>query len=269
MELFVLSAGGLTQSKIMNLRGWVQGRKVLVLIVSGASHNLISTRLVEESGLKSEDVPPYNVYLGDGAALSYDGNCWLLCLTTDSLADARYPGAASLGDAVGGMATTRINSKHFLFWFRSHTAKEVKWGRDYKAIVQSLSPLIPPIFSSDESACCSEWNAAMERLTGWKRDEVIGKLLPGEICGSFCRLKGQDNLTNVMILIYRGISGQDYEKLPVGFFYRNGEFIQSSIIANKRIDVGGNILGCFCFLQVVTSDLNQFSEEHKPISREN
>ncbi|WVZ25211.1 hypothetical protein V8G54_003755 [Vigna mungo] len=178
-------------------------------------------------------------------------------------------GAASLGDAVGGMATTRINSKHFLFWFRSHTDKEVKLGGDYKAIVQSLSPLIPPIFSSDESACCSEWNAAMERLTGWKRDEVIGKLLPSEIFGSFCRLKGQDNLTNVMILIYRGISGQDYEKLPVGFFDRNGEFIQSSIIANKRIDAGGNILGCFCFLQVVTSDLNQLSEEHKPISREN
>ncbi|WVZ11461.1 hypothetical protein V8G54_015991 [Vigna mungo] len=154
------------------------------------------------------------------------------------------------------MATTRINSKHFLFWFKSHTAKEVKWGGDYKAIVQSLSLLIPPIFSSDESVCCSEWNAAMETLTGWKRDEVIGKLLLGEICRSFIRLKGQDNLTNVIILIYRGISGQDYEKLPVGFFDRNGEFIQSSITANKRIDAGGNILGCFFFLQVVTSDLN-------------
>ncbi|XP_014499671.1 phytochrome E isoform X2 [Vigna radiata var. radiata] len=448
----------------------------------------------------------------DGAALFYDGNCWLLGtspteaqvkdiaewllsnhgdstgLTTDSLADAGYPGAASLGDAVCGMATARINSKHFLFWFRSHTAKEVRWGGakhhpedrddggkmnprssfkaflevvkskslpwevseinaihslqlmirdsfqdteitgpktsnyvqktdtstgamdelssvalemvrlietatvpifgvdsdgvingwnskiaeltglqgseamgksmvneiihadscdtfkntlsralqvfageedksvelkikhfgiqqqqkvvylmvnactsrdytdsvvgvcfvgkdityekmvqdkfiklegDYKTIVQSLSPLIPPIFSSDESACCSEWNAAMERLTGWKRDEVIGKLLPGEIFGSFCRLKGQDTLTNFMILIYRGISGQDSEKLPFGFFDRNGEFVESYITANKRIDAGGNILGCFCFMQVVTPDLNHSSEEHKPRGREN
>ena len=45
-----------------------------------------------------------------------------------SLADAGYPGAASLGDAVCGMAVAYITEKDFLFWFRSHTAKEIKWG---------------------------------------------------------------------------------------------------------------------------------------------
>ncbi|KAJ1440050.1 Signal transduction histidine kinase, dimerization/phosphoacceptor domain [Sesbania bispinosa] len=446
----------------------------------------------------------------DGAALYYDGNCWLLGttptesqvkdiaewllsnhgdstgLTTDSLAEAGYPGAALLGDAVCGMATARINSRHFLFWFRSHTAKEVKWGGakhhpedkddggkmnprssfkaflevvkskslpwevseinaihslqlimrdsfqdtentgqktlnyiqksdpatgggvdelssvafemvrlietatvpifgvdsgglingwnvkiaeltglqtseamgkslvnevvhadsretvtnilsralqghedknvemkmkhfglheqkevvylmvnactsrdytnavvgvcfvgqdityekvvldkfiklegDYKAIIQSLNPLIPPIFASDENACCSEWNAAMERLSGWKRDEVIGKMLPGEIFGSFCRLKGQDTLTNFMIVLYRGISGQDSEKLPFGFFDRNGEFIEAYITANKRIDAGGNMIGCFCFLQIVSTGVNQPSERHRAKGKEN
>ncbi|XP_061351790.1 phytochrome E isoform X2 [Gastrolobium bilobum] len=444
----------------------------------------------------------------DGAALYYDGNCWLLGttptesqvkdiaewllnnhgdstgLTTDSLADAGYPGAASLGDAVCGMATARINSRHFLFWFRSHTAKEMKWGGakhhpedkddggklnprssfkaflevvkskslpwevseinaihslqlimrdsfqdtenagpktlnyihkndtamggmdelssvafemvrlietatvpifgvdsgglingwnakiaeltglqaseamgkslvnevvhedshetiknilsramqgqedknvelkikqfgfhqpkevvyimanactsrdytnaivgvcfvgqdityekvvldkfiklegDYKAIIQSLNPLIPPIFASDENACCSEWNAAMERLTGWKKDEILGKMLPGEIFGSFCRLKGQDTLTNFMIMLYRGMSGQDLEKFPFGFFDRNGKFIEAYITANKRIDAGGNMIGCFCFLQIVSTDLNQPSDGHRPQSRE-
>ena len=88
----------------------------------------------------------------DGAALYYGGKCWLLGVTptesqvkdiaewlltnhgdstglsTDGLANAGYPGAALLGDEVCGMATARITSKDFLFWFRSHTAKEVKWG---------------------------------------------------------------------------------------------------------------------------------------------
>ncbi|KAL2494593.1 Phytochrome E [Forsythia ovata] len=88
----------------------------------------------------------------DGAALYYGGKCcllgvtpteaqvkdiaeWLLNshgdstgLSTESLADAGYPGAALLGDAVCGMATARITSTDFLFWFRSHTAKEIKWG---------------------------------------------------------------------------------------------------------------------------------------------
>ncbi|MED6217557.1 hypothetical protein PIB30_018951 [Stylosanthes scabra] len=395
----------------------------------------------------------------DGAALYYDGSCWLLGttpsesqvkdiaewllsthgdstgLSTDSLADAGYPGAALLGDAVCGMAMARISSRHFLFWFRSHTAKEVKWGGakhhpedkddggkmnprssfkaflevvksksspweaseinaihslqlimrdsfhnaensgikainyiqrsdtssggidelssvalemvrlietatvpifgvdtdglingwnakiaeltgfpateaigkslvnevvhvdsranleniqsralqgqditcekivldkfvklegDYKAIIQSLNPLIPPIFASDESACCSEWNAAMERITGWKRDEVIGKLLPGEIFGSFVRLKSQDTLTNFMILLYRGISGQEFDKFPFGFFDRNGEFIEAYITANKRIDTSGNMIGCFCFLQIVSRDPNKPSDGQNP-----
>jgi PAS domain-containing protein len=88
----------------------------------------------------------------DGAALLYGKRLWLLGttpteaqildiadwllehhrdstgLSTDSLAEAGYPGAASLGDAVCGIAAARITSKDFLFWFRSHTAKEIIWG---------------------------------------------------------------------------------------------------------------------------------------------
>uniref|UniRef100_A0A8R7U7D1 Phytochrome B n=1 Tax=Triticum urartu TaxID=4572 RepID=A0A8R7U7D1_TRIUA len=45
---------------------------------------------------------------------------------------------------------------------------------DYKAIVHNPNPLIPPIFASDENICCSEWNTAMEKLTGWSRGEVVG-----------------------------------------------------------------------------------------------
>ncbi|KAL7243301.1 hypothetical protein ACSBR1_015661 [Camellia fascicularis] len=67
--------------------------------------------------------------------------------------------------------------------------KFIRLQGDYKAIIQNLNPLIPPIFASDENACCSEWNAAMEKLTGWMRNEIIGKMLPGEIFGGFCQLK--------------------------------------------------------------------------------
>ncbi|GAU21123.1 hypothetical protein TSUD_10410 [Trifolium subterraneum] len=147
--------------------------------------------------------------------------------------------------------------------------KFVKLEGDYKAIMQSLNPPIPPIFASDENACCSEWNATMERLTGWKRDEVIGKMLLGEIFGTFCRLKGQDTLTDFMILLYRGISGQqDSEKSPFGFYDRNGEFIEAYITTNKRTDASGDIIGCFCILQIVTVDTNQPSQGHKSNLRE-
>nr|AHZ63800.1 neochrome [Paraphymatoceros hallii] len=95
----------------------------------------------------------------DGAALLYGGRLWALgtapaseeqvqdladwvmdwaademasgagVACTDSLAEAGYPRAEELGDAVCGVAAARITpNADFLFWFRSHTAKEVKWG---------------------------------------------------------------------------------------------------------------------------------------------
>lgn len=146
--------------------------------------------------------------------------------------------------------------------------KFIRLQGDYKAIIQSLNPLIPPIFASDENACCSEWNAAMEKLTGWTRDDVIGKMLPGEIFGGFCRLKGQDTLTKFMIVLYQGISGQDIEKFPLGFFDRKGNFVEVILTASKRTDAGGNIIGCFCFLQIFLPDLQQPLDGHKQEGRE-
>lgn len=146
--------------------------------------------------------------------------------------------------------------------------KFIRLQGDYKAIIQSLNPLIPPIFASDENVCCSEWNAAMEKLTGCMREEVMGKMLPGEIFGGVCRLKGRDTLTKFMILLYRGISGQDTEKFPFGFFDKNGKFLEVFLTTNKRTDAGGNVVGCFCFLQIVVPDLQQALEGCRQEDRE-
>ncbi|WVY99344.1 hypothetical protein V8G54_025414 [Vigna mungo] len=66
MELSALSAGGLTTSETMKLRGRIGNREVLVLIDSGASHNFISKSLVEELGMAAKEKQPYFVSLGDG-----------------------------------------------------------------------------------------------------------------------------------------------------------------------------------------------------------
>ncbi|KAL9676341.1 hypothetical protein QQ045_004555 [Rhodiola kirilowii] len=88
----------------------------------------------------------------DGAALLYKNKVWRmgispsesqlqdianwLCihhtdstgLSTDSLYDAGFPGALSLGNGVCGMAAVKITPRDMLFWFRSHTAAEIRWG---------------------------------------------------------------------------------------------------------------------------------------------
>ncbi|KAG2306049.1 hypothetical protein Bca4012_084874 [Brassica carinata] len=128
---------------------------------------------------------------------------------------------------------------------------------DYKAIVHSPNPLIPPIFAADENTCCLEWNTALEKLTGWSRSEVIGKMLVGEVFGSYCRLKGPDALTKFMIVLHNAIGGQETDKFPFPFFDRNGKFVQALLTANKRVNLDGKVIGAFCFLQIPSPELQQ------------
>ncbi|CAH8340875.1 unnamed protein product [Eruca vesicaria subsp. sativa] len=128
---------------------------------------------------------------------------------------------------------------------------------DYKAIVHSPNPLIPPIFAADENTCCLEWNTALEKLTGLSRSEVIGKMLVGEVFGSYCRLKGPDALTKFMIVLHNAIGGQETDKFPFPFFDRNGKFVQALLTANKRVNLEGKVVGAFCFLQIPSPELQQ------------
>ncbi|KAM7280036.1 hypothetical protein ACFE04_007170 [Oxalis oulophora] len=128
---------------------------------------------------------------------------------------------------------------------------------DYKAIVHSPNPLIPPIFASDENTCCLEWNTAMEKLTGWARGDIIGKMLVGEVFGNCGQLEGSDAFTKLMIVLHNAIIGQDTEKLPFTFFDRNGKYVQALLTANKRVNMEGHIIGAFCFLQIASPELQE------------
>ncbi|KAE9445948.1 hypothetical protein C3L33_22150, partial [Rhododendron williamsianum] len=260
----------------------------------------------------------------------------VLRLSTESLADAGYSGASILGDAICGMATARITSKDFLFWFRGHSVKEVKWGGamhnpvdkdddDGKERLDELSSVAGemvrlietasgPIFGVDSVGFINGWNAKIAELTRLQASEAMGKSLLDEIvhedsCGVaenlICRaLQGEeeknvelklqklgqneqksdiyimasacasrDYTNNVVGVCFVGqditsekvvmdkfirlqvIGGQDPEKFPFGFFDRKGEYVEVVLMADKRTDEDGNIIGCFCFLQNVVSDV--------------
>ncbi|KAL0376351.1 UNVERIFIED_CONTAM: Phytochrome B [Sesamum calycinum] len=413
---FLMQAFGLQLNMELQLASQLLEKHVL------RTQTLLCDMLLRDSptGIVTQSPSIMDLVKCDGAALYYQGNYhplgvtpteaqikdiveWLLAfhgdstgLSTDSLADAGYPGAATLGDAVCGMAVAFITSRDFLFWFRSHTAKEIKWGGakhhpqdkddadtkrfiwdadagnsnavvpaqagnlelqgmdelssvakemvrlietatapifavgvegringwnakvaeltglsveealgkslvhdlvhkeseeiahkllfhalkgkedknvelrlktfgtetskkdvylvvnacsskdhtnnivgvcfvgqdvteqkvtmdkfihiqgDYKAIVHSPNPLIPPIFASDENTYCSEWNTAMEKLTGWSRGDVIGKMLVGRYW-KLLSAQGPDAMTKFMIVLHNAIGGQDTDKFPFSF----------------------------------------------------
>ncbi|KAK1317642.1 Phytochrome A [Acorus calamus] len=132
---------------------------------------------------------------------------------------------------------------------------------DYKAIVESPSPLIPPIFGADEFGWCSEWNPAMVKISGWRRNEVIDKMLLGEVFGTqvaCCRLKNQDAFVNLGVVINNAMTGQlEVEKVPFSFFSRGGRHVECLLSVTRKIDGDGLVTGVFCFLHITSQELQQ------------
>ncbi|KAK7259055.1 hypothetical protein RIF29_24649 [Crotalaria pallida] len=131
---------------------------------------------------------------------------------------------------------------------------------DYKAIVQNRNPLIPPIFGIDGFGWCCEWNPAMTKLTGWKRDEVMDKMLLGEVFGTqtaCCRLKNQEAFVNFSIIVNKAMAGLETEKVSLGFFSKKGKYVECLLSVNKKLDIEGLVTGVFCFLQLPSPELQQ------------
>ncbi|KAI3694991.1 hypothetical protein L1987_77978 [Smallanthus sonchifolius] len=132
--------------------------------------------------------------------------------------------------------------------------------RDYKAIVHSPNPLIPPIFGTDEFGWCSEWNQAMTELSGLSREEVIGKMLLGEVFGTHgacCRLGNEEAFINFSIVRNKVMTNQEAEKISFGFFAKSGNYVDCMLCASKRVDNKGVVTGLFCFLKLASKDLQQ------------
>ncbi|KAJ0255040.1 Phytochrome C [Hirschfeldia incana] len=142
---------------------------------------------------------------------------------------------------------------------------------DYARIMWSPSTLIPPIFMTTENGLCSEWNDAMQKLSGIKREEAVNKMLLGEVFtsnDSCCRLQDHDTLTKLRIALNAVSSGQDnVEKLSFGFYHRDGTFIEALLSANKRTDIEGKVTGVLCFLQVPSPEL-QYALQVQRISEQ-
>ncbi|KAF8046658.1 hypothetical protein N665_3544s0001, partial [Sinapis alba] len=145
---FLMQAFGLQLNMELQLALQVSEKRVLRM------QTLLCDMLLRDSpaGIVTQSPSIMDLVKCNGAAFLYRGKYyslgvapseaqindiveWLLAnhsdstgLSTDSLVDAGYPRAAALGDAVCGMAVAYITKRDFLFWFRSHTEKEIKWG---------------------------------------------------------------------------------------------------------------------------------------------
>ncbi|KAK0589345.1 hypothetical protein LWI29_013023 [Acer saccharum] len=150
------------------------------------------------------------------------------------------------------------------------TDKYTRIQGDYVNIVRSPSALISPIFMTDEHGRCLEWNDAMEKLSGLKREEATDWMLLGEVftVNSFgCRVKNVDTLTKLRIILNTVIAGQDADKLLFGFFDQQGKYVEGLLSANKRTDAEGKLTGALCFMHVTSPEL-QYALQVQRISEQ-
>ncbi|KAK8961711.1 Phytochrome C [Platanthera guangdongensis] len=137
---------------------------------------------------------------------------------------------------------------------------------DYTAIIRNPSALIPPIFMIDEHGRCTEWNSAMQEVSGLKRGNVIDKMIVGEVFtlqSSGCRVKDHATLTKLKILLNGVMSGEGGEKLLFGFYDVKGKCVESLLSAAKKEDVEGKVTGVLCFLYVGSPELQHALQVQK------
>ncbi|CAI6002533.1 unnamed protein product [Closterium sp. NIES-64] len=165
---------------------------------------------------------------------------------------------ASRGTAMGGDDMEDVVGVCFVG--QDVTAQKAVQGKftrlqgDYEAIVHGNNSLIPPIFSTDDFGNCTDWNPAMERITGVPRQQAIDRLLLGGIFGPICRMKA-DTMTKLMIVINKAMSGQMTDRYPLEFLDAHGQLVEALLTVQTRRDSDGHVTGVFCFLHTVSAEL--------------
>lgn len=66
---------GKSKATTMKIQGKLNGKKVLILIDSGSTHNFIASSLVSELNIPSEQVPSFGVQIGNGEVVRCDKLC--------------------------------------------------------------------------------------------------------------------------------------------------------------------------------------------------
>lgn len=72
IELSLLALNGLNGPKTMKFRGTLLQNQISILVDNGASHNFVSTRLVQQLNLQFSNIAPFLVKLGDGHSINLE-----------------------------------------------------------------------------------------------------------------------------------------------------------------------------------------------------
>eukprot|EP00850_Spirogloea_muscicola_P017225 SM000146S00945 [mRNA] locus=s146:67237:84897:- [translate_table: standard] len=107
------------------------------------------------------------------------------------------------------------------------------------------------VFAIDETWRVCEWNASMEKISGLRRDEVLGKRLVGEVLSSspMIMVPEPDSLVSFEIGLCQALHGQDSRNHEFHFQTRDGKQMDTLMHIISRKGENGEPVGATCFMQ--------------------
>ena len=140
--------------------------------------------------------------------------------------------------AVGVVAIRRVNS--FLSAlqesYQDLRLAQVESERVAEELIQFIDTANALIFCIDANGLINEWNQTAAKITGFKKEEVLGKdLVLGFITGDY-----QASVKDVLNNAIQGIESSNYE-FPL--YTKDGKRVEVLLNATTRRDVDGNTIG--------------------------
>ncbi|XP_031271166.1 uncharacterized protein LOC116129586 [Pistacia vera] len=138
VELSLSSVVGIQGPKTMKLKGRIQGKEWIVLIDSGASHNFISSKVVEQLGIPVVRTQSFGVGVGDRYSVRCEGECRDVCMELQgvNIIQNFFPFDMSSADVVLGIAWLETLGETI-----TYCRKQImKFTMGHKTVYQSRDP---------------------------------------------------------------------------------------------------------------------------------
>jgi PAS domain S-box-containing protein len=159
----------------------------------------------------------------------------LLNSSTRRNVDGKIIGVIGVGQDISEMDTLRTASEAI--------AKELR---------QFIETANAPIFGIDSKGLVNEWNQTSEKITGFTKDEVLGKNLVKTYIT-------EDYRDAVKKVLDNALKGKETANFEFPLFAKNGQRVMVLLNSSSRRDAGGEIVGMLGVGQDITI-LNEYKK---------
>ncbi|KKM70620.1 hypothetical protein LCGC14_1438870, partial [marine sediment metagenome] len=119
---------------------------------------------------------------------------------------------------------------------RRKTEKEVAWvARDLRQVIETVNA---PIIGVDVKGLLNEWNQKAADITGYSRDEVLGRNLIEDFIGDDYKALLQE-------VSDKTLKGEETASVEFSLYTKDGQQVTILFNATARRDASGNIIGVF------------------------